>query len=140
MAQRIVSVVVIVSATIAIFLSGSSGACTLFRVTAKDGTIISARTMEFGLDVNYALVQVPRGHSFASPSSGDETGLRWKTRYGYLGSSAFGDTAMVMDGLNEKGLAFSYLWYESAMKWQKVGPDETGRALAHHHARVLGAG
>jgi choloylglycine hydrolase len=30
-----------------------------------------------------------------------------------------------------KGLAFSYLWYETDMKWQQAGPDETGAAPAN---------
>lgn len=132
MVQKIVSIAVIALSFVAVCLAGSSDACTLFRVTAKDGTVISTRTMEFGVDIGYSLVRVPRGHAFTSPAPGNKTGLSWNTRYGYVGASAFGDATMVMDGLNEKGLAFSYLWYESDMKWPEVGPDETGRALAHH--------
>jgi len=112
-------------------MTGISDACSLFRVTGRDGTIISTRTMEFGPDPQYGIIRVPRGHAFASPAPGNRTGLRWNARYGYVGANAFGDESMVMDGLNEKGLAFSYLWYETDMKWQQVGPGETGAALAH---------
>jgi len=38
-------------------------ACSVFKVTAEDGTIISGRTMEFGHDMGYAMIVVPRGKS-----------------------------------------------------------------------------
>ncbi len=43
-----------------------SEACSVFRVTAKDGTIMSGRTMEFGSDLKPGLIAVPRGRKFVS--------------------------------------------------------------------------
>ena len=131
MVRKFVSAAIISLSITAFCLTGISDACSLFRVTGKDGTIISTRTMEFGAEIGYGLVRVPRGRPFVSPAPGNNTGIRWNARYGYVGANAFGDETMVMDGLNEKGLSFSYLWYETDMKWQQVEPGETGTALAH---------
>jgi choloylglycine hydrolase len=44
--------------------------------------------------------------------------------------ASFGLEFGLSDGMNEKGLAASVLWFETDMKWQDVGPGETKRALA----------
>jgi len=106
-------------------------ACSVFRVTATDGTILSGRTMEFGVDMKYGLVAVPRGREFVSPAPGAKTGLAWKTTYGYVASNVFGIESAVTDGMNEAGLTFSALWYESNTRYQNVGPGEEQAALAH---------
>jgi len=51
-------------------------ACSVFRVIAKDGTIISGRTMEFGHDMGYAMIIVPRNKSFVSSAPDGITGLK----------------------------------------------------------------
>lgn len=116
---------------ICIFSAGNVFACSVFRVTAKDGTLISTRTMEFGYDVQSAIVVIPRGKEFVSPTADNKAGLSWKNKYGYVAVDGFGEDVAVFDGLNEAGLAFSALWYESDMQWQSVAPGEEDRALAH---------
>jgi choloylglycine hydrolase len=106
-------------------------ACSVFRVIAKDGTIISARTMEFGKNLNYGILVVPRGKSFVSPTPNNRPGLQWKTKYGYVANNIFGSEEIVTDGLNEAGLAFSVLWFENDMSWQKIGLHDNKKALAH---------
>ncbi|MFH1387226.1 MAG: choloylglycine hydrolase family protein [bacterium] len=113
------------------FLVSTVSACTVFKVTAKDGTIISPRTMEFGTDLRSALDVVPRGMEFSSPAPDNKPGLKWNVKYGYVGIDAFGQFGMALDGLNEAGLAYSALWYEPDTKWQEVGPNEDSQALAH---------
>ncbi len=87
--------------------------------------------MEFGVDAQYSIIAVPRGKEFVSPAPDGKAGMRWITRNGYVANSVFGDEAIVTDGLNEAGLAFSTLWYEADMKWQQVGPGENAIALAN---------
>ncbi len=106
-------------------------ACSVFRVTAKDGTILSGRTMEFGIDMKYGLVAVPRGREYASPAPEAKRGLAWKTAYGYVAVNIYGMEAVVTDGMNEAGLTFSALWYEPDTRYQSVAPREQERALAH---------
>jgi choloylglycine hydrolase len=115
----------------AVLAAPAAEACSVFRVTAKDGTILSGRTMEFGVDMKYGIVAVPRGREFVSPAPAAKTGLAWKTLYGYVASNVFGIESAVTDGMNEAGLTFSALWYESDTRYQSVGPREQGAALAH---------
>ncbi len=111
--------------------AGSSSACSSFRVTAKDGTVVSARSMEFGYDVHYALVAMPRGHEFVSPAPDAKTGLKWKNKYGFSGISVFGQDELLSDGMNEAGLAASGLWYETDARWPAVFSKDSSKALAH---------
>ncbi len=112
-------------------LAAAAEACSVVRVIAKDGTIISARTMEFGMDMKYNAMVVPRGKVFASPAPGKGTGLKWKTRYGYVAVNALGDETVATDGMNEAGLSMSHLWYENDMEWQTAGSSEKAEALAN---------
>lgn len=122
---------VLFGSLICVFLVSNVSACTVFKVTAKDGTIISPRTMEFGTDLKSLLDIVPRGMEFASPSPDNKAGLKWNVKYGYVGIDAFGQFGIVLDGLNEAGLAYSALWYETNTKWQEIGAGEDSIALAH---------
>lgn len=108
-----------------------SYACSAFRVIGKDGTIISARTMEFGIDLNYAVIVVPRDKGFVSPAPDGKTGIVWNTKYGYVASNIMGREEYISDGLNEAGLSFSWLWYKSDMEWQVVSPNEDSLTLAN---------
>jgi choloylglycine hydrolase len=106
-------------------------ACSVFRITAKDGTIVSGRTMEFGHDMGYAMIVVPRNKNFVSPAPGGSTGLKWKTKYGYVANNVLGKEDGISDGLNEAGLSFSLLWYDNDMQWPTVGPQDKSPALAN---------
>jgi choloylglycine hydrolase len=116
---------------VCVLLMSMASACTVFKVTAKDGTIISPRTMEFGTDLKSSVDVVPRGMAFESPAPDNKAGIKWNVKYGYVGIDAFGQFGMALDGLNEAGLAYSALWYETDTKWQEVGPGEDSMALAH---------
>jgi len=114
----------------ALLFPGVSNACGIFKITADDGSIMVTRSMEFSVDLKYDIIVVPRNKTYTSPAPDGKTGLKWKTRFGYAGVASLGKDYAVSDGMNEKGLAISLLWYENDMKWQDVGPNETSRALA----------
>jgi len=107
-----------------------SQACTIFRMKAKDGNITIGRSMEFGANLGYDLIVVPRNKPFFSPSPVSKIGLKWATQYGYLGVANMGMDFGVSDGMNEKGLSVSVLWYESDMQYQDVAPADSSKALA----------
>jgi choloylglycine hydrolase len=115
-----------------LLLAAASGstACTIFRMKAKDGNITIGRSMEFGVDLKYDLIVVPRNRPYASPSPVSRVGLNWTSRYGYVGVASMGMDFGVSDGLNEQGLAVSVLWYESNMQYQTVTPADSAKALA----------
>jgi len=108
----------------------SSEACTIFRLKAADGSMIVTRSMEFGYDLHYDLIIVPRNKAFTSPFMKKTTGVRWSVRYGYVGVAGLGLDYGVSDGLNEKGLSIGALWYENDMQWQTVKPGDSLKALA----------
>lgn len=107
-----------------------SMACTIFRMKAKDGTITIARSMEFGVNLGYDLIVVPRDRKFFSPSPVSKAGLKWANRFGYVGVASMGMDFGVSDGMNEEGLSVSVLWYESDMQYQSVAPADSNIALA----------
>ena len=112
-----------------VFLSETL-ACTVFRMKATNGNITLGRSMEFGVDLKYDLIVVPRNTPFASPSPVSKAGVKWSTRNGYVGVASMGMDFGVSDGMNEKGLAVSVLWYESDMEYQAVAPADSTIALA----------
>lgn len=116
---------------LACFVCTQAEACSVFSVQAKDKTIISGRTMEFGHDMGYAMIVVPRNKTFVSPAPEGITPAGWKTQYGYVANNVLGKEDGVSDGLNEAGLSFSLLWYDGDMIWQGVSPKDKTPALAN---------
>ena len=82
-------------------------ACTGITIKPKDGSIIFARTLEFGMDLKSNILIVPRGKEFVGTAPGDKAGLHWKTKYGIVGTNAF-DLPVIVDGLNEKVVKHFY--------------------------------
>lgn len=109
----------------------TASACSFLRITAKDGALVTGRTMEFGADLKPAWSVTPRGKTFASPAPEGRTGLTWNVRHGYVAVDIFGDTNMVVDGMNEKGLVVSGLWYENDMQWSELPKDPNVPVLAN---------
>ncbi len=103
--------------------------CTSFRVTTKDGAILIGRSMEFGQDLNSAVMIVPRGSSFTSPAPGGKQGLSWKAKYGFVAMNA-GGVDLALDGLNEAGLSVGLLYLPGFAQYEEVRPQDTSRALA----------
>src|SRR5690349_17346084 len=87
----------------------SSFACTDFRLTAKDGTVLITRSMEYALDLKSNLRSSPRGRFFTTTAADGSNGLSWKAKYGYLFLDAM-NFDIVTDGINEQGLSFEALY------------------------------
>ena len=49
-------------------------ACTGITIKPKDGSIIFARTLEFGMDLKSNILIVPRGKEFVGTAPGDKAG------------------------------------------------------------------
>src|SRR5271167_4964548 len=77
----------------------TSPACTGITIKPKDGSIIFARTLEFGMDLKSNILVVPRGKEFVGTAPGEKAGLRWKAKYRIVGTNAF-DLPVIVDGLN----------------------------------------
>ena len=127
--RRLIAVVVILGQ--ALGLASSSHACTGIRLKPKDGSVIYARTMEFAADLHAAILVVPRGKDYVGSAPGGRKGLRWTTKYGMAGANAFG-LPLVIDGLNEEGLAVGIFYFPGYAKYQAVADNEADKALAPH--------
>jgi choloylglycine hydrolase len=104
-------------------------ACTGITIKPKDGSIIFARTLEFGMDLQSSILVVPRGKVFVGTAPGDKAGLRWQTRYGIVGTNAFG-LPMILDGLNENGLHLGLFYFPGFAKYQDVKAGDFDKTLA----------
>lgn len=95
-------------------------ACTGIRLKAADGSFVYGRTMEFGTEVvSFDLLFVPRNQSFAGQSDFAKPVMSWKTQYAYVGFNPFG-RPLVVDGLNEKGLACGGLIFSGYARYESV--------------------
>ncbi len=91
--------------------------------------MVVGRTMEFALDLKSDVIVVPRARDNVGTGPGGRPGLRWRSRYGFVGMNAFGGE-LVADGLNEAGLAMSELWLPGHTSYPDVDEAEAEKALA----------
>lgn len=116
--------------TILGLFGGSVLACTSFRLTAKDGTILISRSMEFGMDMKSELRTSPRDRAFTTTAPDGKPGLSWTSKYGYLFLGSLGiDSAS--DGMNEAGLSFEALYLPGYAKYQTVPLNQASHALPY---------
>jgi len=79
--------------------------CTTLLITAKDGAVVSGRTMEFGFDVGSDVMVIPAG----TPMTGTlpkGTGISYKTTHGMIGANGLG-FPVIIDGINDAGFVQS---------------------------------
>lgn len=103
-------------------------ACTDFRLKAADGSLVVGRTMEWGVDLKSQIAKHSRGETIESRAPNGKPGLKWTSKYGYLGVNSYGAN-LSLDGLNEKGFTAALLWMPGST-YQKVGDGEEGTAVS----------
>lgn len=109
---------------------GSSSACTDFKVTAKDGTVVIARSLEFAQDTHSNLISSPRGRTFSTTAPDGKPGMSWKATYGYVFVDGF-NMGKTVDGMNEAGLSFEALYLPHFAEYQRVPQGADKRALPY---------
>ncbi|HTU25259.1 MAG TPA: choloylglycine hydrolase family protein [Pirellulales bacterium] len=114
---------------VAPFAPSPAQACTGITIRPKDGSIIFARTLEFAQDMQSNLIVVPRAQQYVGTAPSGKPGVRWKTKYGFVGTNAFA-MPVTIDGLNEKGLSVGLFYFPGFAKYQEVKPADVGKALA----------
>ncbi|MGM9736781.1 MAG: linear amide C-N hydrolase [Candidatus Cryptobacteroides sp.] len=98
-------------------------ACTGISFTAKDGSHLLARSIEWAserLDSRY--VVVPRGHSITSMTPDGKGGKQFVSRYGYVGVRVMSDE-LVVEGMNEKGLNAGLFFFPGYGSYQDFDPE-----------------
>jgi choloylglycine hydrolase len=128
---------IVILATLFLALPGETRACTYFFLKAKDGSIVSARSMEFYSEVGAQLQMIPRGTAYASEAPKGAKGLQWKSKYGVVAISAFGRKNLLADAGNEKGLYITTLWFAD-VKYPEIKPGDAVVDLQNFVAWVAG--
>src|SRR5271167_2349055 len=131
--SRIASRVLSAVTTCTLLLSSglqSVEACTDARVVAQDGSVVSARSMEFGAAMDSRVVVRPRGSKLQSPAPGGAKGLHWTARYGYVYMDGFHIDGTT-DGLNEAGLGFGALYLPGFAGYETIAPNDNARAMSN---------
>ena len=118
----------------AVIAPSLASACTGITLHPKDGSIVFGRTLEFAMDMKSNIIVVPRGREYVGTASigkgqGNQPGLRWKTKYGIVGTNAF-DMPVTLDGLNERGLCVGLFYFPGYAKYNTVKPADFGNTLA----------
>lgn len=106
-------------------------ACTSFLLKAQDGAAVYGRTLEFGLQLESQLIVVPRAYTIkgTGPDGTAGAGLEWTGKYAAVGANGLG-LPVLIDGLNEKGLAGGLLFFPNLAKFQEVPPAEAKNSIA----------
>jgi len=107
-------------------------ACTDIRIIAQDGTILIGRTLEFALDLKSNVRNSTRNRSFSEIAPNGKAGLSWKAKYGYVYLDGINIDATV-DGMNEAGLSFEYLYLPGFTQYQTVPEGKENLALPNMH-------
>lgn len=101
-----------------------SFACTAVNSTAKDGTVIAGRTMEWAYDMKWQLNSMPAGTAFqlSAPSVLKLPVLPQKTKYALVGisPSVVPGPPTLLEGQNSAGLAMSANFLPGFTEYQKV--------------------
>src|SRR5690554_5119698 len=128
MKNLINKVLIVVFSLITISLISTAEACTRVVYKGPNNTVITARSMDFTLDIPANLWMFPRGIK-RTGETGDNT-IAWTSQYGSVSTSSW-DIA-VSDGINEKGLVANMLWLVSSEypKFSKEGETKKGLAVS----------
>jgi choloylglycine hydrolase len=113
----------------AIGVAWSANACTGIRTTATDGTVVQARTMEFGIAMDSNVIIVPRGYERTGTTPDGTPGRQWTAKYACVGANGVGMPVM-LDGVNEKGLACGLFYFPGMAQYMPYKKDNAYKTLA----------
>jgi choloylglycine hydrolase len=117
------------AAIVALLACQAAVACTGIRLIAGDGTVVVARTLEFGADLQSKVGVFPAGTTVTAALPNNAAGFNFKTKYGIVGANAFG-LPMVVDGLNDQGLYLGEFFFPGSAGYAAVTPENASRAMA----------
>ncbi len=107
-----------------------AGGCTGITLRAEDGSVVFARTMEWGtFDLRSRLVIVPRGQQFTSELEGEESGVSWEAKYGAVGLDAL-EKGFLVDGMNEQGFCANVFYHPGFAEYPEGDPGKQESTLS----------
>ncbi len=127
--NNIISKLLAAAAMLGLVIAPPAQACTGIELIAADGTVVHARTLEFGIDLMSNVIMVPRGYSRTATTPDGKPGKTWTSKYATLGANALG-MPILIDGLNERGLAVGLFYFPTSAKYQPYAPGDADRTVA----------
>jgi len=103
-------------------------ACTGVMVQGQNGTVVTGRTMEFGIDLMSDIIMIPRGHITKAILPDGKPGMVWTQRYAAVGFNAW-QIPVIEEGVNEKGLQFGAFLFPGYASYQPLTPGNASRAM-----------
>ncbi len=105
-------------------------ACTGIMLTGLDGSIIRARTAEWGpFDLQTKINIVPRNFEYSAGEMPDgQDGATWTGRFGVVGISML-DHGAPADGINEAGLTAGLFYLPGYTEYQEYLPDSADNSI-----------
>ena len=137
-AKNIVARLLAAGAMLGLVVGPPAQACTGIELIAVDGSVVHARTLEFGIDLKSNVIMVPRGYSRTATTPDGKPGKTWTSKYASLGANALGMPILV-DGLNERGLAVGLFYFPTSAKYQPYAAGDAERTVAPVGAWLLHA-
>ncbi|MGE0093034.1 MAG: linear amide C-N hydrolase [Alphaproteobacteria bacterium] len=105
-------------------------ACTGMMLQAKDGGVVTGRTLEFGVDPQSNIVAIPSGYQATGTLPNNAKGLSFKTKYGIVGANGFGMQNAMLDGINEAGLYVGLFYFPQFANYTPVDGKNAAKGLA----------
>lgn len=103
--------------------------CTGITLKSAKNDYLAARTMEWGSSFfDSKLVIIPRGYFNQSKLQNNARGLAWTVKNGFIGI-AVGDTAVIAEGMNEKGLSVGVFYFPGYASYQVYGKSSLDKGL-----------
>jgi choloylglycine hydrolase len=123
MFQKIIKVATLVG-LIFVLPASMAWACTGIMLTGSDGSIIRARTAEWGpFDLETKINIIPRGFGYRAGQMPDgKEGANWIGRFGMVGISML-DHGAPADGINEAGLTAGLFYLPGFTEYQEYRPE-----------------
>ena len=103
-------------------------ACTGIQLTNKDGSIVSGRTVEFGIKIDTSLAMVPRGYAFTGDTPAGD-GLKYTAKHAAVGVYAYTDVKL-MDGINDAGLVAGAFYLPTFAAYAPVTAENQSKGLS----------
>ena len=117
-------------ASLGIIHSIPTSACTGITLKSKDGVTIAARTIEWEESaMNTMYVVVPRNEELQSLTPSGMNGVKFKTRYGFIGLSVEQKEFMV-EGINEKGLSAGLFYFPNYGQYEAYDVSQKDKCLS----------
>jgi choloylglycine hydrolase len=106
-----------------------TNACTGIALTAKDGSRVVARTVEWAATpMECGFVIAPRGHEHQSYTPDGLNGLKYKGIYGYVGIYTEYEP-FVVEGVNETGLSAGLFFFPNYGEYAPYNKAAAGRTI-----------